>query len=159
MLLAFIFSNLQKVVLAFICVLLLNLNLMAQAPQLEKANPNDISDSNKEQAQKMANDILSAMADGAYYQFSEDSATPQMVQAFTEATQKQAYSQISAQVGGYQSELKYQEAYHVKQGEMEGIIYRFKGTFANSVPEVRVVMTKENKIAGLLVVPWNDQLR
>ena len=65
---------------------------------------------------------------------------------------------LKSQLGEYQSNLDYQEAYEATQAGQKFTLYRFKGKFAQSEPEVRVVFTPDNQLAGLNIVPWQDQL-
>ncbi|MDF9796835.1 hypothetical protein OKW21_002098 [Catalinimonas alkaloidigena] len=120
---------------------------------VERVNPADVK-----AAEDIADQILTKMAEGSYYEFKEGEAIPEIVQLFTKDTQKQAYQQIKAQVGEYLSSLEFQEAYSLSQGGMEATIFRFKGDFSKSEPEVRVVLDRDDKLAGLRVLPWTDQL-
>ncbi len=153
-----IIASRTTLMLALLC---LSAHSFAQGqPDIEKLADEEVDEADITYAQKMADEIITMMAEGGFYEFTEENAIPQLVQGFTEDVQKQAYQQIKTQVGDYQpSTLDYQEAHHLQQGEQEAIIYRFKGDFANSTPEVRVVLTPDNKLAGLQVIPWNDQLQ
>lgn len=144
------------------CTLWLGIFLQAQAqdqPQLEKLDEEQVDQAEIEFAENLADQILSKMAEGSYYEFSEDEAIPQLTQMFTEEMQKQQYQQIKGQVGEYESTLNYQEAYSLTQGGMEVTVYRFKGAFSDAEPEVRVVITPDNKLAGLGVIPWSDEMQ
>ncbi|WPP50297.1 hypothetical protein [Catalinimonas niigatensis] len=128
-------------------------------PQLDKLSEEQVDQDDIKYAENLADQILSKMAEGSYYEFGEDEAIPQLTQVFTEETQKQAYQQIKGIMGDYEQSLDYQEAYSLSQGGMKGIVYRFKGEFSKAEPEVRVMMTSDNKLAGFRVLPWVDSLQ
>ena len=134
-------------------------SLLAQQPQVEKLSEDQVQQGNIELAQRLAEDILQSMAEGSYYEFQEGEAIPMLEQQFNENMQKQQYQMLKSQLGEYQSNLDYQEAYKATQAGQKFTLYRFKGQFAQSEPEVRVVLTTENQLAGLNIVPWQDQLQ
>jgi len=128
-------------------------------PEIEKISEEEVNQQNVSQARELADKILAGMAEGNYYEFAEGEATTMVEQQFTPEMQQQQYEMIEGQIGAYQSGLEYEEAYKLTQANQDFIIYRFRGEFANSRPEVRVVYTPNNQLAGLRIVPWNDQLQ
>ncbi|MEK6478936.1 hypothetical protein WJR50_15425 [Catalinimonas sp. 4WD22] len=147
----------------FLCLavcLLLGFQANAQEqPQVEKLAVEAVNPSDVKIAEDLANQILGKMAEGSYYAFTEEDAIPQIIDMFTEDMQKQAYQQIKAQVGNYEGSMDFQEAYEVSQTGMEATIFRFKGNFSQSEPEVRVVINREDQLMGLRVLPWSDEMK
>ena len=128
-------------------------------PQIEKMSEEEVDEKSVEQAEALADQILSTLAEGGYYEFTEEEATPQLVQGFTEEIQKQQYQQIKSQLGDYQSGLEFKEAYHVEEASQNYTMYRFQSEFDKVTSEVRIIYTSNDQLAGLAVVPWNDQLQ
>lgn len=147
------------------CMLWLGLfstQVQAQAqgqPQLEKLGEEQVDQADLEHAKDMADQILSKMAEGGYYEFKEGEATPQVRQQFNAQFQEQAYNQIKSQLGEYQSDLEFKEAYTVEQTAQNFTMYRFQSEFGKMTSEVRMVYTPDDQLAGLFVIPWNDQLQ
>lgn len=133
--------------------------LLAQQPQLEKLNEDQVVQGNIDKAQQLAEAILSSMAEGSYYAFKEGEALPVVEQQFNEDMQKQQYQMIKSQLGEYQSGLEYQEAYRAEQAGQEFTIYRFRGEFGQGQPEVRMVFTTDMQMAGLQILPWQEQMQ
>jgi len=146
-------------VLLLIFFVLPEFPLLAQQPQLEKLSDDNVLQEDIEMAQNLTEDILNSMAEGGYYEFQEGDAIPALEQQFSEDMQKQQYQMLKNQLGEYRSKIEYQEAYQASQAGQTFTIYRFKGEFSQSVPEVRVVFTPDNKLAGLRIIPWKDQLQ
>lgn len=133
--------------------------LQAQTqPSMEPISEGALDQDDLNQAQYLSEQILGKMAAGSFYPLSEEEAIPQLSQIFTEDFQKEAYTQISSQVGDYMSSINFVQAFDVRFGGFEGIVYRFRGKFSKSEPEVRVTMTRDHKLAGIQVLPWNDQM-
>ncbi|MFP4093398.1 MAG: hypothetical protein ACLFUB_02865 [Cyclobacteriaceae bacterium] len=135
------------------------LSAQAQQPQIEEMSQEEIGQEQLNEVRDMANKILTQMAEGSYFTFNEENAIPMVVQQLDENAQKQAYSQIQAQLGDYQSDLEFKEAYKMSQGPQKMKIYRFQSDFSKATSEVRLVYTEDEKLAGLLVLPWNDKFR
>ena len=132
--------------------------LIAQQPQLEKLSDEAVQREDIEMAQELTEKILSSMAEGDYYEFQEGEAIPMLEQQFNENMQEQQYQMIKNQFGEYQSGMMYQEAYEATQAGQKFTIYRFRGEFSKGQPEVRVVFTPDQQLAGLRIVPWQDSL-
>jgi hypothetical protein len=137
----------------------MTLELQAQQPQLEKLSEEAVDQDGIDMAQELTENILDKMAEGSYYEFQEGEAIPMLEQQFTEQMQKQQYQMIQSQLGAYEQGLEYQEAYQATQAGQEFTIYRFRAEFSQGQPEVRVVFTPDNQLAGLRVLPWQEQLQ
>ncbi len=71
--------------------------------------------------------------------------------------QRSASTEIKARYGDYQS-MEFHEA--VTTSKLPGLtIFRFRGTFSKGQTEVRVVVSKAEKVAGLFVLPWTDVIQ
>lgn len=151
--------NLKSVIFTFLLSVLCNLPLIAQQPQLEKLNEDQVSQEQITTARELADDILRSMAEGGYYAFKEGEALAIVEQQFNEDMQKQQYQMIKSQLGEYQAGLEYQEAYRAEQGGQEFTIYRFRGDFGQGQPEVRMVFTPDMQMAGLRILPWQAQMQ
>ena len=123
---------------------------------------NKLSDSKVDQGKlnfstKFAEDFMTAVSKGATYEFT-DEAIDQIKNMLTADNQKNLYKQLESQFGEYQS-MEYAETWSDSNGS--GLmIFRFKAKFSKSpsVLEVRVVVNKDNKIAGFWIKPWSDLL-
>lgn len=140
--------------------ILLPLLVMAQGqPRPEKLNEEQMDKAAVAHAEEMADQILSKMAEGSHFEFTDKNASPQLKQQFNAQFQQQAYKQIKSQLGDYQSELEFGEAYALEQASQRFKIYRFKSEFTEQTSEVRMVYTEDNLLAGIFVIPWSDQMQ
>lgn len=108
-------------------------------------------------AEKFANDYLTKLREGSYYEF-KDEAIDIIKNQQTEETQKAVYSQLKEQFGDYKG-LEYVETW-VKSSDNSLTIFRFKGEFekSNKKLEIRVVLDASGKIAGFWITPWSDMI-
>lgn len=148
----------RQAIWSFLAVVLSTSTVLAQQPQIEKLEEEQVQQKDIERAQALSASILDSMANGSYYTFEEGEAIPVLVQQFTEEVQKQQYQMITSQTGEYQSALTYQEAYQLEQAGQQFNLYRFKGAFEKGEQEVRAVFTTDDKLAGLQILPWKDAL-
>lgn len=151
--------NPKRRIFTLLLSVLFSVPLLAQQPQMEKLNEEQLSKENINTAQQLADEILSSMAEGSYYAFKEGEALPIVEQQFNEDMQKQQYQMIKSQLGEYQSGLEYQEAYRAEQAGQEFTIFRFRGDFGQGQPEVRMVFTTDMQMAGLQILPWQEQMQ
>lgn len=84
-------------------------------------------------------------------------ATPGMERAFDAERQRSACGQIRARFGDYRS-LEYMETL-ISRGEGYQA-FRFRGVFTgmNERPEVRVVLSREGRLAGFWIKPWRESM-
>jgi hypothetical protein len=154
------FRTLSFILACMLWLGLFSAQVQAQGqPQLEKLAEEQVDQADWEHAKDMADQILSKMAEGSYYEFSEDEATPQVRQQFNAQFQEQAYNQIKSQLGEYQSDLEYKEAYTVEQAAQNFTMYRFQSEFGKMTSEVRMIYTPDDQLAGLFVIPWSDEMK
>ena len=109
-------------------------------------------------AERVGFRTLSGWRDGTFEPLSDD-FTQQMKDALPSRTQREAYGQIKAGFGDFQS-MEFAEA--VASEELPNmVVYRFRGTFSEtkSRPEVRVVLDGHNKVSGFWCKLWMDTLQ
>jgi|WetSurMetagenome_2_1015567.scaffolds.fasta_scaffold412744_2 hypothetical protein len=123
----------------------------------KKLNAPDVDSKKVLIAQKFANDYLTTLKKGSYYQF-KDEAIDILKNQLTEQNQKAIYQQLKNQLGDFQS-LEYAETW-IQSSNPSLNIFRFKSDFekSNKKIEIRVVLDKSDKIAGFWVKPWSDML-
>jgi len=122
-------------------------------PQLELLAAGSVDQAEKALAQKVAHETLGAWKAGRFAPLGAE-YTDQMKAAMPPGTQEQAYLQMKALFGDYQS-MSFAEA-HASRAGPRMVVYRFRGTFSASTdrPEIRVVIDAAGKVAGLWVRPW-----
>jgi len=125
--------------------------------EFKKLPENNTDKSKIEFATKIATSYFMALKNGNAYDFGNN-AIKDFTEKMTPNFQKQTYDQIKKIFGNFES-LKYSGTWVEKENSNFQII-RLKGEFENTkVPlEIRVVVNKSNKIAGLWVKPWKDNL-
>jgi hypothetical protein len=123
-----------------------------------KLEPSDVDAKKVEIAKKFANDYLTQLKNGSYYQF-KDEAIDVLKAQLTEDKQKAAYKQIKDLFGDYKS-IEYAETW-IQKGSSVYKIYRFKGDFENSAKklEIRVILNGSDQVAGFWIKPWADVLK
>lgn len=130
----------------------------ACSQDFEKMEENDVDQQKVGLAKKFADDFFTVLKDGKTYEF-HDEAIEALSKNLTPQAQKDVYQYIKDQFGDYQS-LEYVEAWK-SSGAQNMIIVRFKANCDTDKekPEIRVVLDKDNKIAGFWIKPWIDELR
>jgi hypothetical protein len=109
-------------------------------------------------AKNFAHNFFSTLKNGKTYEF-KDEATEILAQSLTPEKQTQFYQYFSGEFGTYQS-LEYAETWKYS-GQETMIIVRFKGICDGDkvTPEIRVVLDKDNKVAGFWLKPWETDLK
>jgi hypothetical protein len=132
--------------------------LNSYAQDFKKLNVSEVESKKVQIANKFANDYLSQLKNGSFYQF-KDEAIDGIKNAFTEDTQKAMYQYVKGLYGDYQS-LEYAETW-IQSGNPTIKIFRFKGDFekSNKKLEIRVVLNESDKIVGFFIIPWSDMLK
>jgi len=117
----------------------------------------DVNQEQKVLAETLATDILLSMKSGEFKSLGKE-ATLSMQKGLSTEKQKLSYEQIKGLFGEFRT-ISYYESCVPKAGAFY-VVYRFKGKFESSdIPEIRVVINKENKLAGFWIKPWNDELQ
>lgn len=140
-------------IISFIFIL-----IPAYCQGFEKLPEEQVNQSQTDLAKKFAHIFFSTLKDGKLYEF-HDEATESLSKNITPETQNQLYQYMTEQFGNYQS-LEYAETWKYS-GEETMIIVRLKGICDRSkgIPEIRVVLDKDNKIAGFWMRPWEDEMK
>jgi hypothetical protein len=133
--------------------------LAQSQPGMNEVSREAVGEQRIEEVVSMAEEIMTAMSRDGYYPYTEETATALMVEQLTEENQKMQLSQIQTHLGDYQDDLEFMQAYEIINGPNELMMYRLKGDFSKATTEVRMVYDSDQKIAGMLVVPWSEKIR
>lgn len=109
-------------------------------------------------AKNFAQNFFAALKAGKTYEC-QNEVTELLCGSLPPEKQNQLYQYFSEQFGVYQS-LEYAETWIYSKEEIM-IIVRFKGICdpGKEIPEIRVVVDKDNKIAGFWMKPWEDEMK
>lgn len=149
--------NLNKLIIPILTILLLSFQITFSQEEFKKL-PKEETDSSKiEIATTIANSYFESVKNGNPYSFN-DQATDDFKTRMTPELQGQTYQQLKETFGDFVS-LEYSATWAQEEND-ELLIYRFKGYFEDSKKplEIRVVLNGLNKISGLWVKPWKDNL-
>ena len=109
-------------------------------------------------AERVATKIFESERDGLFEPLG-DEATAAVRSGLPPEVLKESYESIKGMYGDFQS-MEYAETWVPTDGSLL-VIYRFRGRFSKSdaMPEIRVVMDGEGKLAGLWLKPWNARIQ
>lgn len=109
-------------------------------------------------AYKIADDLLRKFQEGKFQELSEEIATDEIRHAYSVEVQKKTYTKIEEIFGNYKSMQLEQQWRSEKEPIYD--IFRFRGLFDayKGTCEVRVVLDKDNKLAGFFIKYWKDKL-
>jgi 16S rRNA C967 or C1407 C5-methylase (RsmB/RsmF family) len=146
----------KSITLIFGTLILLCLNSCSQ--DLKKLSDSETDLKKVQIAQKFANDYLTKLKNGSYYQL-QDEAIDIFKNQLTEDNQKAMYKQLKDQFGDFKA-LEYTETW-IQSSNSAIKIYRFKSDFekSNKKLEIRVVLNESDKISGFWIKPWSDMLK
>lgn len=124
----------------------------------EKLPSDQVNQVQTELAKSFAHNFFSVLRDGKTYEF-QNEVTDILRENLPPEKQTQLYQYFTEQFGNYQS-LAYAETWKYS-GTEPMIIVRFKGICDNSIeiPEIRVVVDKDNKVAGFWMKPWEEEMK
>lgn len=147
-------NNLKFMLLIFSII---SIQLVFSQETFERLPDEETDKSKTELASKVANAYFESVKNGKYYDF-EDEAVKEFKDQMTPEVQKQTYTQLKEQFGDFES-LAYSETWITKDN-IDLQVIRFKGKFEKSedLLEIRVVLNASNKITGLWIKPWRDNL-
>jgi len=125
----------------------------------EKLTGDAIPTTGLDKATSLGEKIMEGQRSGKIYLPTENEAIPQVVKGLTEGVQRSSYESIRGLFGEYRS-MQFAEAWKM-EADQTYIIYRFKGTFdgTGDKPEIRITLDSNNKLAGLWIMPWKDDLK
>ncbi len=123
-----------------------------------KVPETEVDVNKKKRAWLIGTKILDSQKAGKFKPLGKES-TLAMQKGLSVEKQKESYESIKGMYGDFVA-MDYAETWKPKDGSLM-MIYRFKGRFSKSDarPEIRVVMDGNDKLAGLWLKPWNDDLR
>lgn len=125
------------------------------AQDFQKIPDSDVNNEKIKIGKEFSDRFYAALNSGKTYEFG-DRGTPEIKKALTSDVQRTVYQQVKEKNGDYQS-LEYSEAW-IQKSNPQYTILRYKGTFSksNSKMEIRVVLDKDNRVAGFWIKPWSD---
>jgi len=105
-------------------------------------------------AAKFASEVCKGWQEDDFNRLDSDRTTPELAQSLTPEKQEQIFVDQIFPVFGRFGQLYYKEAY----SSGNKTIFRFKGAYEKGTPEIRVVIDKNDKVAGFWIRPWIDEL-
>ena len=110
-------------------------------------------------AAQLATRILEGHEQGRFEPLSPEEATEEFRVGFTAEVQRRNHQTIRLMFGAFDG-LDYIETRYM-DSQPHLLIHRFKGRYgaASRPPEVRVVLDRDGKLAGLWIKPWQDELQ
>jgi hypothetical protein len=146
-----------RLIISLLTVVIVSALLISCKSEFKKLPENKTDKSKIEFAMNIATSYFTALKNGNSYDF-ENNAITDFTEKMTPNFQKQTYDQIKKTFGNFES-LKYSGTWVEKENNDFQII-RLKGNFGQQKTplEIRVIVTNSNKIAGLWVKPWKDNL-
>jgi len=142
----------------FFLFFLISILITSCINQFQKLPDEKINSERIEIAETFALKFMQTLKSGTHYEFSDEEAIDELVKALTPDLQKDVYSKLVHQNGDFQK-LEFTETWiNPKKDDFE--VYRFKGFFKkNENPlEIRVVLDRNNKIAGFWIKKWRNNL-
>jgi hypothetical protein len=124
----------------------------------EKVAADEVSQTGLRQAISLGEKLLLGQKSGNIYILTEEEAIPQVAKGLTKGVQEASYENIRSMFGEYES-MKFAEAWTM-EADQPYMIYRFRGAFdaTDEKPEIRIVLDRNNKLAGFWIRPWEDDL-
>ena len=146
-----------RLIISLLTVVLVSALLISCKSEFKKLPENKTDKSKIEFATKIAISYFVALKNGNSYDF-ENNAIKDFTEKMTPNFQKQTYDQIKKTFGNFES-LKYSGTW-VEKENIDFQIFRLKGKFEqHKTPlEIRIIVNNSNKITGLWVKPWKDNL-
>ena len=127
------------------------------APQTVASVP--VQSDQHHRAAQLATGILQGHEQGRFEALGPEEATEEFRNGFTAEVQRQNHQTIRQLFGAFEG-LDYIET-RFMDSRPHLLIHRFKGRYgaASNVPEVRVVLDRDGKLAGLWIKPWQEQMQ
>ena len=110
-------------------------------------------------AEQLATRILQGHEQGRFEALKPEEAIEDFRTGFTAEVQRHNHQTIRQLFGAFEG-LEYVETRSM-DSQPHLLIHRFKGRYgtASSVPEVRVVLDRDGRLAGLWIKPWQEQMQ
>lgn len=150
---------LDTLIVAIVCVAMVFAanSILAQGTLDSKPIPSvQVDQAAKAKADAMARALFKAWG-ASQFELLSDDFTSEMKQAFPPDVQKQSYATIKANFGDFK-DMQFAEAV-TSPAFPRYIVYRFRADFSDTParPEVRVVLDKDNKVAGFAAMLWKPE--
>ena len=131
--------------------------VVAIAPQTVASVP--VQSDQRQLAAQLATRILEGHEQGRFEALGPEEATEKFRNGFTAEAQRLNHQTIRQLFGAFEG-LDYIET-RFMDSQPHLLIHRFKGRYgaASNVPEVRVVLDRDGKLAGLWIKLWQDELQ
>ena len=107
-------------------------------------------------AEQLATQLLQAHEQGRFETLGPEEATESVRRGFTAESQRHLH-QKNRQLFGTFEGLDFVET-RFMESQPHLLAHRFKGRYGAASPEVRVVLDRDGKLAGLWIKPWQDQM-
>ena len=109
-------------------------------------------------AAQLATQILQAHEQGRFGTLGPEDATEKFRRAFTAEVQRHSHQNIRKLFGAFEG-LDFVETRSI-ENQPHLLVHRFRGRYgaASQAPEVRVVLDRDGKLAGLWIKPWQEQM-
>ena len=109
-------------------------------------------------AAQLATQILQAHEQGRFETLGPEDATEKFRRAFTAEVQRHSHQNIRQLFGAFEG-LDFVETRSI-ENQPHLLVHRFRGRYgaASQAPEVRVVLDRDGKLAGLWIKPWQEQM-
>ena len=109
-------------------------------------------------AAQLATQILQAHEQGRFEALGPEDATEKFRRAFTTEIQRHSHQNIRQLFGAFEG-LDFVETHSI-ENQPHLLVHRFRGRYgaASQAPEVRVVLDRDGKLAGLWIKPWQEQM-
>ena len=110
-------------------------------------------------AAQLATRILQGHEQDRFEALGPEEATESFRNGFTAESQRQSHQAIRQLFGAFEG-LDYVETRSI-DSQPHLLIHRFRGRYgaAAQAPEVRVILDREGKLAGLWIKPWQEQMQ
>ncbi len=108
-------------------------------------------------AAQLATQILQAHEQGRFEALGPEEATDKFRRAFTPEVQRHSHQSIRQLFGTFEG-LDFVETRSL-ESQPHLLVHRFKGRYGAAFPEVRVVLDRDGKLAGLWIKPYQEQMQ
>ncbi len=110
-------------------------------------------------AAQLATRILQSHEQGRFETLGPEEATEGFRSGFTAEVQRRSHQAVRQLFGEFEG-LDYVETRFI-EAQPHLLIHRFRGRYgaASRAPEVRVILDREGRLAGLWIKPWQEQMQ
>ena len=117
---------------------------------------NAVQSEQRHLAAQLATQILQAHEQGRFEVLGPEEATEKFRRAFTAEIQRHSHQNLRQPLGAFEG-LDFVETRAI-ESQPHLLVHRFRGRYGTASPEVRVVLDRDGKLAGLWIKPWQKQM-